>query len=754
MRIALLAAGCHALEPVTLPVGGSATLMAIAGDDGSVEITALAPGDPAPPFTLDETGVLALLSYDATLETLGIAPGRVPLVADEPSRPLPRAASIQIARAEGGGLGPFSIEAALPAAFLDARIRGITASACASREGCYEDLNRATDGDCTFPCPGSHGPTSTVSPPLPPELPRFDSCPVGFVREPFGAVAACVPPERTACDPDEVQLVGESACAPLGLTCPADGFHPSIALADPNVLFVRPGAMGIGTSADPFGTADEALAVAVSGQVIALSIGGHTMTRPIPDGVRVVGACAEGTTIDGAVTLVLDAVLESVAARRISVAAGGRLDVREVIAEGAFPVEVYGRLEGERLVVRGAPMLAIDADVVLSDSLFFDGLSLEQGLADLTRIYVRGGPGVRARGTSLVLRDSLVEDVVETAIHQLEGSMTLDGVRVRRVAVDGRGALGHAVYFAFGPFTVRRAVVTDAFTSGIWVFQAGGSFEDVVVARIAATPFGGGNGLNLQDSQVTARRVWLSETTNSAVGLSEQPNVTNASMEDVTIEDMKGADAAAFDVLVASSFSAQRVRLRRSTGGLIRSFGDADLTLDDVEVEDAREATDQCVLLVSGSSQLTGHRLAVHEAARDVICSEIAATVSLEDVRVESIAAYPVRILDGELSIERGAFSTSRNAVYNRKGHLTLGDTEVRSVMTGSCVELDIANSVRLSRFRLSGCPNAGISGNVTGEVRVSGGIIEGSPIGVDVEGDPKPFITDVIFDTDMPVRE
>jgi hypothetical protein len=73
---------------------------------------------------------------------------------------------------------------------------------------------------------------------------------------------------------------------------------------------VREGAVaGDGGPGAPFGTIAEAVALAMSGDVIAVASGTYAEALVLPDGVALVGACATQTIIEGPAGTIGDATI-------------------------------------------------------------------------------------------------------------------------------------------------------------------------------------------------------------------------------------------------------------------------------------------------------------------------------------------------------------------------------------------------------------------------------------------------------------
>lgn len=169
--------------------------------------------------------------------------------------------------------------------------------------------------------PAGPRPADPVPPagPAPPVIPSWE-CPPGFLavatfddetQAPPDSLADhhhCrpPPPPDRACPAGLMRRVGEAECVAHGVACPPGRVdwpeEPELRARAPgfdgDVLYVRPRrAVGSGLRDDPFGSIDDALHVAIDGDVIALAPGDYEERFAPEVRVALLGACVEQTAL-------------------------------------------------------------------------------------------------------------------------------------------------------------------------------------------------------------------------------------------------------------------------------------------------------------------------------------------------------------------------------------------------------------------------------------------------------------------------
>lgn len=151
--------------------------------------------------------------------------------------------------------------------------------------------------------PGPIAPTDAgIASPVPPLAPaRVEpTCPDGWLPSALSlGGAACVPwVEAPRCGDGQLLVAGRG-CVPLATHCD-DEFAAD---APPDAVYVRPtGAGGDGTRAHPYATIAEALRTGA--HVVALSAGEHRSADLQLEGVTLLGACSDTTTLRLQATLI------------------------------------------------------------------------------------------------------------------------------------------------------------------------------------------------------------------------------------------------------------------------------------------------------------------------------------------------------------------------------------------------------------------------------------------------------------------
>jgi len=307
---------------------------------------------------------------------------------------------------------------------------------------------------------------TTLVEPASPEAPIW-ACPSGWSEVAVADGRACeLPPAIRACGRGRAHFVGGDGCEDVGATCPSAGDFAD-GVGD-DAIFVRSGADGIGTRASPFGTLDEALAVAGEGDVVALSVGAHDASAQLPDGVELVGACAARTVLvgvpgtdfalglgSGRSATVRDLTVEGAA---IAIGVAGDATLRGVVIESTvgagIAVTATGRATFDEVVVRGVRPAGTSGGM----ALFVDGGTVE---------------GARV----------ILEDALRSALRVTGGEVVLDDVRADAVPF-GTLERGAGAWVTGGEVTLRRVDLRGATNTAVEVAGAVLRLSDVLATEL------------------------------------------------------------------------------------------------------------------------------------------------------------------------------------------------------------------------------------------------------------------------------
>jgi hypothetical protein len=322
--------------------------------------------------------------------------------------------------------------------------------------------------------------------PTPPEGPIW-ACPTGWSELTIAGARACeLPPAVRECGRGRAHFVGGSGCEDVGTACPNAGDFADGASDD--AIFVRPGSDGVGTRASPFGSLDDALAVAEAGDVVALSVGAHDAAVQLPDGVRIVGACAARTFLvgvpdtdfvlglgSGRSVTIEDLTIEGA---EIAIGVAGEATIRGVVIESTvgagIAVTATGRATLDEVVVRGVR----PAETSGGMALFVDGGSV--------------------RGTRVVL-----EDAVRSALRVTGGTVTLDDLRADAIPF-GTLERGAGAWVTGGEVTLRRVDLRGATNTAVEVAGAVLRLSDVLATELVEVDPPGSFGLFARDGATLA----------------------------------------------------------------------------------------------------------------------------------------------------------------------------------------------------------------------------------------------------------
>lgn len=529
---------------------------------------------------------------------------------------------------------------------IHVQVRAMLLALVAASSGCGDDgASDAGPGDAEVAADArvdgavDAGPAldDGVEPTDPPAL----SCPEGW-REIAAGVPTCDPwPESgfSACEGAEAHFPGTPGCARVGSACPAAGAPEGI--PDGPRLHVREGSAGDGTPARPFGTVQEALAVAAAGDVVVVESGTYRGPFVIPAGVTVWGACADGAVLTaddfdsfvGNVSVGGEgAVLGNlrIEGERIGVSVGaGSLELRGVVIEGtaAYGLRVHdgGAVTGSGVVIRRTR-----ADDFGS---FGHGIRIESpATAELERVVLdrttESAALVEGDGAVLTLRDAVVR-----------------GTRPK-ITRDGEAIFGHGVRSEnLARVVLERVVVEDNLEVGVFCVQDGrAELTDAVVRRTAeGAGFGGfGEGLGATFGGVIALDRVLVEDNTSFGAYAHEGVGTEISGRDVVVRgtrpDGRGFNGAGVVVAFGAAATLERVAVlgNRLVGFYAQDVGST-LRLDhaiarDTDSEPTRGVGGRGLHVRDGAECEVDH--ATFDGNRGVSLSAAGATLRLRQLRV------------------------------------------------------------------------------------------------------------------------
>jgi len=376
-------------------------------------------------------------------------------------------------------------------------------------------------------------------PPVDP--PTFGTCPDGWSEATIAGELVCEPWVRGGaeeCPATEIQL-GGGGCAPVGTACPSGDFAADLPSGAPTV-FVREGAMGMadGSMGAPYGSIRDATRAGLaSGTVVALSLGMHEVEGALPDGLRLIGACASGTVLTrgrraaGAVVAVDGTELQL---ENLSVDADadvgvevlgdmGMLTMDGVEVSGAECAAVHvhdgGVLTATRLSVRGTTACAPPSSGTPGGLVIEDGGAAdirESSFVDNAAFSIRVLGSVPMVETRLLLEDSVVrqtsDDPAETVAAWLDGEIVGVGLFVDQEAVDPAGTATITVARTLfeqhpGGHVVLRGVGASGDFDQLVLREAGSLDATLLFTWISGVSVLEGASLDFRRSTITATLV-------------------------------------------------------------------------------------------------------------------------------------------------------------------------------------------------------------------------------------------------------
>jgi hypothetical protein len=644
---------------------------------------------------VDGAGELTLLAYEEGLAAIGLREGSVDAFEGEDARRLPYPDRALRSSVSDDWRATAATESEL---FRSFRFAPEAPADCLARGGCYPSKD---DRACARPCPQPIAPEAPRLPALP--LPVLTPCPAGWV-EVERSVTVCEPrfgePVEPSCPSGGHPFLG-GPCRAIGPPCPADGWPVPGA---GTVVWVRAGASGSGTRADPFGTIDAGLAASPPGGVVAIARGRYIENVLLDRGRTLLGACAADTIVEGAITGA-DGSLRSLTIEG-DVRATGHLVIGESSLRAGLEVAEGAEVDGDTVVVAGSAQaiaVAPNARVELRGSVIDAQVagSFESATATLADTLVSGELRVAAGRLSL--------ESVE--LHRGGGpaltSSASARIEARDVIVRGSG-IGPAFESRAATLILTRTVVAGPML--LVENEVGGTLELAHVAHFASGY--AGNSISSSAGALTARQLLIEGVTESAFSVEE----TN--------------------VLVSASTI-------RGTGRAVTAREGAVIRVEKSVVEDA----------VDYAFRIDGPIDGPGEAYR------------LEDVEVRR-AAGGIRLLrDDPGRISRVALVELTGPAIFAEGGSAAPDTRIDNLsITGTRLTCDAAaddcaavalagGTIRIDRFRIGDVAGAAIRAAAESSVELSNGVIAGAAVGLAVFGsgrDPRDLLRTITFE-DVP---
>ncbi|MEM9860521.1 MAG: hypothetical protein AAF938_02795 [Myxococcota bacterium] len=541
----------------------------------------------------------------------------------------------------------------------------------------------------------------TPASPSPPEAPNLD-CQGPWLFE-GGDVPTCRPPGNALrCPPGEARFIDDAACAPID-TC--DGpFRPEL----DDAIFVTPDGRGAGTRADP-AAIDEVLEEARSGDVIALGQGRYVGQFVIPDGVRVVGACVDETTLSSPLG----------AAATLLVPEGARVQLEHLSIR---PQDAAG------VIVRGSAQLN---SVAIEDAVTLGVVVTDTGALDATRFAVKGTqPSAEFEGTGAVFQggtntgqDWFMSDNGVAGVLLGDGSLELTGlVSVVNRPVD-RVPNGSAVLATGGELRIEGADFRGSTRVAMRLNEVDAQLTRIFVSDSASVDGPPAELIELREGA----RLALSRSVISGTGaLFFATGAANVTLVDTVLIAPEGAplNTQIGVGLVNTPATIERTVITGGDEGLL-AFGPLDFTVPlPGEEPPEPEPLDPIPLVVRDLSVLNVGRRATSESIG--IASPVAADIErvlvrgaynvavnsssqdfrLSDLRVEDTrpgdgGAASALNLSGDRSDVRRVFAegTADQGIFVSNGEALLQDIELRNAGAIVCAEGDDRCGERRASF-------------------------------------------------------
>ncbi|MCB9653012.1 MAG: DUF1565 domain-containing protein [Deltaproteobacteria bacterium] len=635
-----------------------------------VEAYALSEAPTIPAFrrtferNVGERAEMTALFYASELDELGFDPGIVPSsTPGSPERPLPPFDVAVVNRLDAsnqtGWIPLPSLEGTL-AAFRTPVVD--RAERCASQGGCYADASAAPT--CLVPCPESQ--IEDVTPPAPVVV----TCPDGWRLE-EGGERFCdpYPDGELECGDGAFQRPGDSACQPIGRTCPEPGAWPSDlpeSSAEQPLLFVEQNNPGPEQDADgsiarPFHTIGRALVAARTkpNALVVISEGTYSESIVLEGQVSLRGTCAtrtilqptggEGDDAGTAISVQGTATLEDL-----------------TVQHGAYnfvvqPSEANLRVRGVRARYAADACLQIESgDVFVEDSALggrLYGVTMSGGNLKAHRVHV---VGASAAGIAA-------------------GSGSVDLVAAKIDANEVGLALGGRAHATLSRSVLRRSRNVGVYIDGHARFEASSSM------------FGGkndGSGNNEYNAGILAREQADTVLTNAWFVDAQKPDGvlifsegTKSRLKDIALIGCPSSDVDGVGIDIRGTFTAERLHIADCPVSLLvkatatASIADAYLSANDRGLETEGYVHGERWKLEGGAINGTGGELDVSDLSiSGVITIGSAACVSTDgDI---SFSAHRVRL---DLNGRDGVNARARSSVILKNAFVVGSATAIRA---------------------------------------------------------------------------
>jgi hypothetical protein len=571
---------------------------------------------------------------------------------------------------------------------------------------------------------------SGAAPPAPP----VSDLPSGFLEPALPADSGWVEP---SCDASSMPVLGAVACVPLGAACDGSGW-PLEVPGSGRAYFVQPGARGDGTSREsPFGFVYQALAVAKDGDVVYLSEGRHG-GFVVKQDVRIVGACAERTSVETAV--------EDGDTATVEYTRGGAGTLEQVSitgpAPGVWAYETTKPITLRNVAVRGAKRFGVTAgqrvNALELDHVFIDGVTpwrptdgrgieLDSGKATLRAVTIRsayetglaglsgaslavdhlavlgmqaarlpGNPGYGItveKGTKASFLGALVRGAGGVGVLLTDQGSSLDASDLAIEDVEGNraGALGYGLRAQAGVrASLTRASIVRARTVGlVATTKSSLTLTDVTVRETRSQTSDGdlGIGVALLESTIAGERVAIdgSRAAGLVVARAAEVKVAQLLVRGVEGIERDGSEGLGVGVVGASKVTLERALVQGAhTHGML--VGDAETKVS---------ASDFIVRRIE-SSRATGR-------AGGGVGVTTGATMTLTRTRIEDVKDYGLLVAGAGASVRAEELSVTRAEASTcaRAGNADCSGSGVGVMLVGANLEA--------TGFRVEGCASVGV---------------------------------------------
>jgi hypothetical protein len=574
-------------------------------------------------------------------------------------------------------------------------VAGVVLVLLLSIHGCGDDGMPATDASVDAADSSADASEVVVTPPEAPALPVMTPCPDGWREEDSGeGFVYCVPwpgagPED--CAAREAHFPGTAGCEPLGTSCPADGL-PRDLPAGRTARFVRAGEVGgDGSRGTPFGTIAEAIAVAASGDVVAVGVGTYDEEVTLPEGVALIGACVSGTTLTASAARagsgVVNAVGADVEVANLTIADSPRVGLwvvgdgvsavaRDIaiadVAIAGVTIELGASFDAERISVRDvvpAPLAPLGrglnvetnstANVRFADIrgavefgvLAYGGarLTLSDALVAGTRSFPdrNGGPGLVALSGGIITANRIaLDDNQQVGLLVDEGSeVTAEDVMITDTQAWGELGAGRAINVEEGStFTCTRCTAQRCREIAIGFGESVATMTDVFVSETLPGAGGAlGRGVTIQlGSEAALTRIAITDALEIGLTVSEsQATVADLVVRRVASQESDDLYGRGIGIQMGASADFSRVEISdvREAGIVVTDDGSsmraADLIIRDVASRPSGFLGRGVITQLDASFELIRGRV---ENVREVgVMGAFGASLALEDVTINGV---------------------------------------------------------------------------------------------------------------------